>query len=217
MKVNTIFRTGEKKIKKPKEQTDQNRRKFLFSILPVCAFGCLGFSRAFDNNQSGQNVKEAAEETKFQNEFCRTYEKVWQWRYHYYIDLMEELAKVVGRAELMEMIKKGKDAIKMKGAENNPNFKLSEFGNYVKNSEYFNNALTFEIIENTDTLFEIKITRCLWAKTFQEKNAADIGYATICHGDFSGAKAMHPKLHLDRTKTLMQGFDCCHERYVFES
>ena len=183
--------------------------------LSLClTFGC---SSAFANTQSTENTQEFAKKEKFQNDFCRTYEKAWQWRYNYYIDMMEELATVLGREKLIQLIKNGIDNIKLRGAKNDPNFKLSDFGNYIKNSEYFNNALTFEIIENTDELFEVKITECLWSKTFRERNAEDIGYATLCHGDFSDAKAMHPKLHLERTKTLMQGFDCCHQRYIFES
>ena len=200
-----------------KIDSPQNRRQFLSTFFPACTLTCLGCSSVFAITQSKGKLKNSDTKEKFQNDFCRTYEKAWQWRYNYYIDMMEELAKVLGRENLIQLIKNGKDEIKMRGAENDPNFKLSEFGNYVKNSEFFNSALTFEIIENTDELFEIKITECLWAKTFRERKAEDIGYATICHGDFSDARAMHPKLHLERTKTLMQGFDCCHERYVFES
>jgi hypothetical protein len=64
---------------------------------------------------------------------------------------------------------------------------------------------------------EIKITECLWAKTFRAANAADIGYATICYSDFAGAVAFNPKMRLVRTKTLMQGHDCCNHRWVLEA
>ena len=47
----------------------------------------------------------------------------------------------------------------------------------------------YEIIEESDNIFEMKVIGCLWAKTFQDKNAADIGYATVCHGDFTEARA----------------------------
>ena len=197
--------------------SNQNRRQFLSTIFPACALTCLGTSSVFADTQSKAIFRSSDTKEKFQNDFCRTYEKAWQWRYNYYIDMMEEFAKVLGRKKLIQLVKNGKDEINIRGAKNDPNIKLSEFGNYIRNSELFNSALTFEIIENTDELFEIKITECLWAKTFRERKAEDIGYATICHGDFSYAKAMHPKLHLERTKTLMQGFECCHERYVFES
>jgi len=203
-------------MNKTKNHSNQNRRQFIFSIVPACTFTCLGFSSSIAINQSKKSFKDETEKQKLQSDFCRTYEKAWQWRYNYYIDMMEELAKVLGREKLIELLKDGKDVIKLRGAENDPNFKLSDYGKYIENSDYFNNALTFEIIDNTNELFEVKITECLWAKTFRERNAEDIGYATICHGDFSGARAMHPKLHLERTKTLMQGFDCCHERFVFE-
>ncbi|MBC8485103.1 MAG: L-2-amino-thiazoline-4-carboxylic acid hydrolase [Bacteroidetes bacterium] len=200
-----------------KESSSQNRRKFIFSMVPACALTCMGISNLFAQDKSKKNSKDESEKEKFQNDFCRTYEKAWKWRFNYYIDMMEEFVKVLGREKLIKLIKNGTEEIYTRGTENDPNFKLSEMGNDFINSDYFNNALTFEIIENTDELLELKVTQCLWAKTFREKNAEDLGYATNCHSDFSVAKAINPKLHLERTKTLMQGFDCCHFRYTFES
>ncbi len=76
--------------------------------------------------------------------------------------------------------------------------------------------MAYEVIEKSDEVYEMKVTECLWAKTFRDKNAADIGYATVCHGDFTEATAYHPKLKLKRTKTLMQGHDCCNHRWTWE-
>jgi hypothetical protein len=77
-------------------------------------------------------------------------------------------------------------------------------------------SLTFTIIEDTDKAIEQKITECLYAKTFRDADAADIGYAYCCYADFPAAQAYNPKLRLIRTKTLMQGHDCCNHRYVWE-
>jgi hypothetical protein len=79
---------------------------------------------------------------------------------------------------------------------------------------FWRHVLTFELVENTAKAAEIKVTECLWAKTFREANAADIGYAFVCHGDFAYAPAFNPKMKMIRTKTLMQGHDCCNHRYV---
>ena len=75
--------------------------------------------------------------------------------------------------------------------------------------------MTYRIIEDSKKAFELRTTECIWAKTFREKNAGDIGYLTICYSDFISAKAFHPKLKLKLTKTLMQGFDCCNHRYTW--
>jgi hypothetical protein len=62
----------------------------------------------------------------------------------------------------------------------------------------------------------MKVTECLWAKTFREADAADIGYRCICRADYVTAKAFNPKLELVRDKTLMQGHACCNHRYVMQ-
>ena len=80
----------------------------------------------------------------------------------------------------------------------------------------FNDRLIYEVIERSDRVCEIKITECLWAKTFREAGAAEIGYAVCCAGDWAMCQAFNPKLHLTRTQTLMQGAACCDYRWVLE-
>ena len=204
-------------MSKIKYDSKQNRRQFIASVVPVCAFPCLSLATSLAKTQSNDKINSETGIEKFQNDFCRSYEEAWEWRYYYYIDRMEEFAKVLGREKLIELIKNGIDEINRRDVKNDPKFKLSELANSLKNSDYFNSALNFEIIKLNDVLFEFKVTECLWAKTFHKKNAKDIGYAACCHGDFSNAKALHHQLHIERTKTLMQGFDCCNFRYIFEA
>ena len=61
-----------------------------------------------------------------------------------------------------------------------------------------------------------KVTECLWAQTFREANAGNIGFASICYGDEAMAAAFDRRLKLIRTKTLMQGDDSCPCRWVWE-
>jgi len=56
---------------------------------------------------------------------------------------------------------------------------------------------------------------CLTAEVFREEDAAEIGYATVCHADFALPEGFNPKIKLIRDKTLMQGHDCCNHRYVW--
>ena len=72
-------------------------------------------------------------------------------------------------------------------------------------------------MEDTKTAFEVKVTECIWAKTFHDLKAPDIGYAMVCHADFAIATAFNPKMKLIRSKTLMQGHDCCNHRWVMET
>ena len=72
-----------------------------------------------------------------------------------------------------------------------------------------------EIVEDSKHAFEMKITECLTEVVFREMDAADLGYACVCHADFGLPVGINPKLKLIRTKTLMQGHDCCNHRYVW--
>lgn len=82
--------------------------------------------------------------------------------------------------------------------------------------DLFNRFLVYDVIERTDRVCELRVTECLWAKTFREAGAADIGHAVCCAGDWANCRAFNPKLRLERTKTLMQGDDCCNYRWVLE-
>ena len=56
----------------------------------------------------------------------------------------------------------------------------------------------------------IRTTRhCLWADIFNEFGAADIGKIMLCDTDHLTAEVFHPKIRLERTKTIMEGDDCC--------
>jgi hypothetical protein len=81
----------------------------------------------------------------------------------------------------------------------------------------YKNTLTFQVVQDTPTAVEARITECLWAKTFRETDAADIGYACLCNTESAALKGFNPKIKLNFTKTLMQGQDCCNPRYVMEA
>ena len=76
-------------------------------------------------------------------------------------------------------------------------------------------SLTMEIIRDTDTVFEMRVTECLLAKVYREAKAADLGFNCVCWADYAQAEAFNPKIKLIRDKTLMQGHDHCNHKYVF--
>jgi len=126
---------------------------------------------------------------------------------------MEEFSKYLGRKKLIEMIMRAVDDSNPISENSDSNFFFLE---WTEGGSIFQNMMTREIIERSEKAYEIKVSECLWAKTFQERNAADIGYATVCYSDFSAAKADHPKITLVRTKTIMQGHGYCDHRWIWE-
>ncbi len=63
-------------------------------------------------------------------------------------------------------------------------------------------------IEDTDKRQAYRFTRCMQAEIFAELNATDIGF-WLCEGDAPMASAFNPAIAFQRTKTLMEGHDCC--------
>jgi hypothetical protein len=192
---------------------DPSRRQFLFSFLPLCSMSCLGLDGLRDHHESGDYSRQETGKHKFQKEWGHTYEEAFKWRYGYYIEIMEEFSKYLGRDKLIEMIKRAVDDSNPISKNIDPNF---SFLKWTEGGSIFKNMMTSDVIERSEKAFEIRVSECLWAKTFQERNAADIGYATVCYSDFSGAKADHPKITLVRTKTIMQGHGYCDHRWILE-
>ena len=131
------------------------------------------------------------------------------------------LEREIGREKLHELMKR---AIDEPAREHMTEFakKLgkNDLAAYTRDfrepSRFWQNVLTFQVVEDTPRAFEVKVTECLWAKTYRDVQAGDLGYILSCYADSSAARAFNPKMRLVRTKTLMQGNDCCNHRYVIE-
>jgi len=150
-----------------------------------------------------------------------TYEQYFRDRCHEMICLARELEQllcrnktleVMGRARekyILELTKKERGLIR-----NFEDFKASEKTENA--SPYFSHTLTLTYPEETSDRLTLHVTECLWAKVFKEINATDLGYVLFCQPDFAYAKACHPKIKMRRTKTLMQGDDCCNHTFYWE-
>ena len=65
----------------------------------------------------------------------------------------------------------------------------------------------------SSTSYREYVTSCIFAKVCRDLDAAELGYVMFCATDFPLAEVFHPKLRLERSKTLMQGDDCCDFHY----
>ncbi|MHA2152829.1 MAG: L-2-amino-thiazoline-4-carboxylic acid hydrolase [Candidatus Thorarchaeota archaeon] len=96
---------------------------------------------------------------------------------------------------------------------------FEEFKEYWKaasKDHYFANSVTIEFPHETESELQCKYTECLFAKTFRDLGAADLGKILVCDPDFTFAQTLSPHLYLERTKTLMEGHDCCDHRYYWK-
>jgi len=148
-----------------------------------------------------------------------SYEDLFKFSYGYMIPMLKNLSDQIGKDKFIEMLKKAASEAAVKEAEadfkNQPKRDLAAFiADMKKPGPLYQHALTFEFIKDTEKEAEVRITECLWAKTFRQANAADIGYAAVCNPDVAVLKAYNPKIVLNRPKLLMQGDNECRFRWT---
>ena len=68
---------------------------------------------------------------------------------------------------------------------------------------------------DTEDVFELRVTECVNATVFREAGVdGEIGHAAVCNMDYHWPAAFNPEFGTGRSKTLMQGHDCCNHRYL---
>jgi len=208
-------------MKKKSLSATTNRRQFLKSILPTGTIFCLGCSGLFALPQTKEKSKTATPRDKFLEDSGMSFQDVFAFTFrNYYIPIMKKLAEEQGQELFLEKLK---DAVSAAAVENMGNMvksfpqrDLAMMAIFTKTNPLFQRAMSYEFVEETKNSFEIKVSRCLWAETFRQANAAELGYITICHADYPMTTAFNPKIKMIRSKTLMQGHDCCNHHYVME-
>ena len=93
---------------------------------------------------------------------------------------------------------------------------IENFWEPTQKSKFGNAIMTIEIPKKTRNKATVKMTECLFAKTFREHDAGDIGYAAICHADFAVTEVFNPKIKLVRDQCLMKGDECCLFEYSLD-
>lgn len=201
-----------------------SRRQFLKNVLPAGTLFCLGCSNLLAMSISGDKKKALAEKHKFLEDSRMTVEEVFKFTYQgNFIPLMQNIANDIGKEKFIEMLKKASSenvAQQVKDLTKDLTKKdFAAFTGFIKSvlKEFpYKNALVYEIVEETDKMLEIKYTECLWAKTYREANASEIGYAVQCYPGDAMICAFNPKIKVAKHKNLMQGDDVCIERFVWE-
>jgi len=185
---------------------------------------CLAFKGLPLAAKEAEPTGQAAGQTprhKFDAELPRTptYRQVFALQYREFIPLTLYLTKTMGRERALALLKTHitERAVEMgtrasQRPEGNDFTVLKKL--FTPGTSAYASALEFEVVESTDTAHEIKVTECLWAKTWLDAGAGEQGFASVCYADYAFAKAFNPGLELVRDKTLMQGHAFCNHRYV---
>jgi hypothetical protein len=158
---------------------------------------------------------------KFLEDSNMTFQQVFHFAFKKLVPVLQGLAKELGEGQFLEILEKAaSESALMAGqarARQLPCNDLAAFTDSGSEPSHFaKHVLTREIVEDSPQAFELKVTECLWAKTFREMGAADIGYSLLCQTDYADCQGFNPRITLTRSKTLMQGDDCCNHRFVWE-
>jgi len=177
------------------------RRHFITRSCAVGTSLCFGCSHLFSfvNAQDSQPIKPYQDKYALNSEM--SYEQVFNFAYRdFFVPQLIAASNQIGREKFIEILKTATDEVYSKP-------ELMKRINSTLPKQFWSNVLNQEVLENTPDLRVVKITKCLWAKTFREADAADIGYSMFCYGDYANARLNKQKL--ERETTLMQGHDYC--------
>ena len=197
-----------------------DRREFLRKTFSSCAFCYFASPFTFASNRINPTTSD--QKHKFELDSGMTIQQVYNFAFREnYIPAMKNLMKQIGKEEFLDLLKKSSE-MQYESDEDtyfkNKERKLKTWSDYFKKLiENLSNVSTGEILTDNENVLEIRYTECLYAKTFREADAADIGYAGVCYQDYPWTKQFNPNLKLIREKTLMQGDDCCHFKWIMET
>lgn len=80
----------------------------------------------------------------------------------------------------------------------------------LRNSGYM---FETEAIENG---VQVYCNRCPYANLYRELGGEDWGFQLFCAADAELVEQFNPNIKFERSKTLMEGHDCCNHRYMMK-
>jgi hypothetical protein len=144
----------------------------------------------------------------------------WDEERKHLIEQLEILKKLKERfgEEVIEIASSARLAVHKRWMKELSQHKLGRPSEIFKHSAFSvisaeENLLGYEVLEDSNEKFAVKITKCRYADFYIEKGEPEIGYAMHCALDFGETEAFSSGIILKRTKTLMQGDKCCNHCY----
>jgi fumarate reductase iron-sulfur subunit len=74
-------------------------------------------------------------------------------------------------------------------------------------------SFVYELLEKTEETMHFRVSHCFIAEEMRKHGAPEIGFALFCASDYGYCQGLNPRIKFTRTKTLMQGDDCCNHAY----
>ena len=201
---------------------EPGRRKFLRTLITACPLFCFGGTGLVAAPAALRTIQEDEKKHKFDEKADMNYAQIFDFAFAgFFLPIIQNLGYGKDKGDYIEELKQAAESAgRLSGqfmAKRSPEISLAAYTAVLKNPDpFWKHVLTTEIVEDNEISFEIKVTECLWAKTFREAQAGHIGYATICYQDYAMSQGFSSKLKMVRDKTLMQGNEYCNHRWVWE-
>ena len=197
-----------------------NRREFLKKTFSSCAFCCFASPILFGSDKKLHPIA-SNQQHKFQSDSGMSFQEVFDFAYKKnYIPAMKNLMSQIGHEEFIELLKKSSDKMSETNDKSEIDYSKRTLKEWIKimkkECQDLKCQISCEILKEDDHEFEILYTECLWAKTFLEADASEIGYAGMCYSEFGKTKAFNPNLKIIFDKSLMNGDDRCHFKWFME-
>jgi hypothetical protein len=195
------------------------RRELLVRTAPACAMACLGLGRAegLAAALTGLPCQEVHKFDRKQERSMSSKEQA-QLMGRAMMDIIRTLRQELGDPETIRILNLNSEEMgRQRGvmhAERSPDRSFDSFVSIFRQMAT-GESLTAEIVQDTERVFELDVSECVWSTVFQEAGlAGDIGHAAVCNMDYAWPTAFNPAFKMERTKTLMEGHDCCNHRYI---
>jgi len=132
--------------------------------------------------------------------------------------LIKAFADKTGYDNAMEIVKQvvRKDAI-LSGrtlADKYGGNTLRELSKIVNEVWASDEALKIEIIKEDEDELCFNVNSCKYADMYEKLGIRELGCLLSCSRDFWFMDGFNPEIELIRTKTIMDGSECCDFRYV---
>jgi len=133
------------------------------------------------------------------------------------VPLLEAFGEAFGHARVLEITRQTiKDIARQQGkqlAETMGGCTLAYFAASLEAWKK-DDALTIEVLHQTEETFSFNVTRCRYAELYRELGIPELGSTLSCNRDFTLIEGFNPDVSLTRTQTIMEGAPFCDFRYV---
>jgi hypothetical protein len=204
---------------KTEDARNLNRRELLARTGPACALGCLGLISAREALAAAAELQ-GQEVHKFDQprDARLTTKAVTQMQFSKLMEFINYVRGELGEEELIRLLKIYSTEVgRQAGERQKATSPDTDFQTYVATFRppRYANSLTHEVVQDTEDVFELRVTECVWATVFKEAGLdGEIGHAAVCNMDYTWPTAFNPSFKMERNRTLMQGHDHCNHRYM---